>query len=54
MLRAAQMGAQIIPPMPAFYHKPATIEAIIDQTVGKVLDYLGIENHLFKRWGGER
>ena len=54
MLQAAQMGAQIIPPMPAFYHKPATIEDIVDQTVGKVLDYLGIENHLFKRWGGER
>lgn len=54
MLRAAQMGAQIIPPMPAFYHKPDSIEAIVDQTVGKVFDYLGIPHHLYRRWGEGR
>jgi 4-hydroxy-3-polyprenylbenzoate decarboxylase len=51
MLRAADMGAVILPPVPAFYHMPGTIEGIIDQMVGKVLDVFGIEHHLFPRWG---
>ena len=51
MTMAAEMGAHILPPVPSFYHQPKTIEDIIDQTIGKVFDYLGIEHTLFKRWG---
>lgn len=51
MTLAADMGACILPPVPAFYHRPATIDDIIDQTVGKILDHFGIEHDLFERWG---
>jgi len=50
MLEAAKLGAILMPPLPAFYHRPKTIEDIIDHTVGRVLDILGIEHELFKRW----
>jgi len=52
MERLAQMGATILPPMPAFYYRPKTIQDIIDHTVGKVLDIFGIEHELFARWQG--
>jgi polyprenyl P-hydroxybenzoate/phenylacrylic acid decarboxylase-like protein len=45
-------GGTILPPMPAFYHRPKTIEDLLNQTVGKVLDQFGIEHHLFERWTG--
>lgn len=48
---AAEMGAHIYPPVPSFYHQPKTIDDIINQTVGKILDYYAIEHDLFKRWG---
>jgi 4-hydroxy-3-polyprenylbenzoate decarboxylase len=51
MTLAADMGAHILPPVPSFYHMPKTIEDIIDQTIGKVFDFFGIEHNLFKRWG---
>jgi 4-hydroxy-3-polyprenylbenzoate decarboxylase len=51
MTLAAEMGAHILPPVPSFYHQPETIADIIDQTIGKVFDYMGIEHNLFKRWG---
>ena len=51
MTMAANMGAHILPPVPSFYHQPKTIDDIIDQTMGKILDYLGIEHNLFRRWG---
>lgn len=51
MSMAADMGAHILPPIPSFYHNPKTIEDIIRQTIGKVFDYFGIENNLFRRWG---
>ena len=51
MTMAADMGAHILPPVPSFYHMPKTIDDIIDQTIGKIFDYLGIEHDLFKRWG---
>lgn len=53
MAQAADMGAHILPPVPSFYHQPKTIDDIIDQTIGKIFDYLGIAHHLFKRWQGE-
>jgi 4-hydroxy-3-polyprenylbenzoate decarboxylase len=52
MVRAADLGARIVPPMPAFYHKPETIDDLIDQTIGKVFDSLGLDHHLFRRWEG--
>lgn len=51
MLKAADIGALILPPVPSFYHFPKTIDDIIDQTLGKILDYFGIEHDLFRRWG---
>ena len=51
MMKAANMGAHILPPVPSFYHQPKTIDDIIHQTVGKIFDYLGIEHNLYKRWG---
>jgi len=51
MLRFCEIGGVLIPPFPAFYHKPKTIDDIINQTIGKVLDRLKIKNNLFKRWG---
>ena len=50
---AADMGAHILPPVPSFYHMPKTIDDIIDQTIGKIFDFMGIEHHLFNRWGEE-
>lgn len=48
----AEMGGIILPPMPAFYHLPKTIDDIIYQTVGKALDQFDIEHNLFRRWEG--
>ena len=52
MERLTEMGAIIMPPVPAFYHKPKTIQDIIDHTVGKVLDIFDIEHNLFQRRTG--
>ncbi len=52
MERLCEMGAIIMPPAPAFYHKPQTIQDIVDHTVGKMLDIFGIEHNLFQRWPG--
>ena len=52
MERLSEMGAIIMPPVPAFYHKPKTIQDIIDHTIGKTLDIFGIEHNLFQRWSG--
>ncbi len=50
----AELGAVVVPPMPAFYHRPQTIDDIVNQTVNRVLDLLDIElpHDLFKRWTG--
>jgi 4-hydroxy-3-polyprenylbenzoate decarboxylase len=53
MTKVTRMGGVIMPPVPAFYHVPKTIDDLIDQTVGKVLDLFGIDAKLFKRWGSE-
>jgi 4-hydroxy-3-polyprenylbenzoate decarboxylase len=52
MTQVTEYGAVVLPPVPAFYHHPATVEEIIDQSVGKMLDQLGIEHDLFARWRG--
>ncbi len=52
MSQAADMGAHILPPVPSFYHFPKTIDDIIDQSIGKVFDYMGIKHDLFRRWDG--
>jgi 4-hydroxy-3-polyprenylbenzoate decarboxylase len=52
MLDLASQGVLIVPAMPAYYHKPEKIEDLVDFIAGKVLDLLGIEHELFKRWHG--
>lgn len=52
MERLTEMGAIIMPPVPAFYHKPKTIQEIIDHTIGKALDLFDIKHDLFPRWAG--
>ena len=52
MERLCEMGAIIMPPAPAFYHKPRTVQDIVDHTVGRMLDLFGIEHSLFQRWPG--
>ena len=51
MLKLSRAGAQIVPAMPGFYHKPETVMAMVDFMVGKIMDQLGIEHELFRRWG---
>lgn len=53
MSRCAELGATILPPMPAFYHGPQTIKEIVNQSVGKTLDQFDIEHNLFHRWSGK-
>lgn len=52
MARAAEIGALIFPPLPAFYGRPQTLADIVDGTVGRVLARLGVENDLYARWEG--
>ncbi len=52
MRRAADLGAVILPPVPAFYHAPKTIMDIVMQSIGKALDQVGVKHDLFKRWSG--
>lgn len=50
MLKAAKAGAVIMPPMPSFYDQPRSLEDMVQQTVGRVLDRLGLDNNLVNRW----
>lgn len=52
MEQLAEIGAIIAPPVPAFYHHPQSILDLVDHSVGKVLDLLAIDHHLFHRWEG--
>jgi len=56
MTQLAELGAIVMPPMPAFYHRPQTIDDLVNQTVNRVLDLLGISlpADLFARWQGGR
>jgi polyprenyl P-hydroxybenzoate/phenylacrylic acid decarboxylase-like protein len=52
MLHATEAGAVMLPPVPGFYHRPATLDDIIDHTVTKILDQFGIDAGLIARWQG--
>jgi len=54
LVQVAEMGAVVMPPMPAFYHRPVTLDEVIDQIVNRALDLLGVElpQDLFQRWEG--
>jgi flavin prenyltransferase len=51
MTHATENGAIIMPPVPAFYARPKTVDDIVNHTVGRALDLFGIENAMVKRWG---
>jgi flavin prenyltransferase len=51
MVKLRQSGAIVLPPILAFYQKPCRVEDMVDYVVGKMLDALGIENNLYRRWG---
>ncbi len=52
MVAAAEMGAIIVPPVPAFYNFPKTLDDIVNHTVGRILDLFGIDVDIVKRWEG--
>jgi len=52
MVAAAEAGAVVLPACPAFYSKPQSLDDLVDVLVGRVLDLLGIENDLYRRWKG--
>jgi 4-hydroxy-3-polyprenylbenzoate decarboxylase len=51
MTQATEIGAIVLPPVPAFYARPKTIDDIVNHTVGRALDLFGIDNALVRRWG---
>lgn len=53
MTALTETGAVILPPVPAFYHRPETVADIVDQTAGKVLDQFGINPKSYRRWPGK-
>lgn len=52
MTLVTEMGGIVFPPLPSFYHKPASIEEMVDHTVGRVIDLFGVEHALAPRWTG--
>jgi len=52
MLVLSDMNVTILPPMPAFYNKPKSIDEIVDNTVGRILASLDVDNRLYKEWNG--
>jgi len=51
MASVSEMGAIVMPPVPAFYHRPKTIDDLVNQTVGRALDLFGFDLGMVKRWG---
>ncbi|MFC3460333.1 MULTISPECIES: UbiX family flavin prenyltransferase [Massilia] len=54
MTAVTEMGAIVFPPLPSFYHRPASIDEMVDHTLDRVLDLLGIDNPQAARWSGMR
>ncbi len=54
MLRVARAGAMVVPPVPAFYARPRSLEEMVDHTVGRVLDHFDVEVDMVRRWGEQR
>ena len=54
MLRLARAGAVILPANPGFYHHPKRVEDLVDFIVARILDHLGVQHNLMRRWGEER
>ena len=52
LVQLAEAGATVLPASPGFYHRPKSIEGLVDHLVGRALDQLGIDNALFRRWSG--
>jgi len=52
MTAVTEMGGIVFPPLPSFYNRPATIDEMVDHTVARVLDLLGVDNTLAPRWAG--
>lgn len=52
MVAVTEMGAVVFPPLPSFYHRPATIDDMVDHTVGRVMDLFGVEHAMAPRWAG--
>lgn len=53
MLKLTKLGVKIVPAMPGFYHKPASLQDLVDMMVMKILDSMGVENNLVNRWGAD-
>jgi 4-hydroxy-3-polyprenylbenzoate decarboxylase len=51
MLKLARLGVKIAPPVLGFYHRPENLEEVMDFIAGKILDAMGVEHELFRRWG---
>ena len=54
MAQATRNGAVIMPPVPAFYHRPRTLDDLVDQTVARALDLFSVEVDVLRRWDGQR
>ena len=54
MLKLARLGVTIMPAAPGFYHEPKSIEDLVDFMVARILDHLGVEHELTRRWGYAR
>lgn len=52
MLTLAELGAVILPPMPAFYTRPTSVDELVNHTIGKTLEQLGLEHNLYPPWQG--